>query len=713
MFPLFHRFWLLSSFPLLGLVLPWATLAQIAGDRTVNTLVNGSLNAPCAAGICQITGGTQASTNLFHSFSQFSIPTGGSAVFNNALTIQNIITRVTGSSLSSIDGLIRANGTANLFLINPNGIILGANASLNIGGSFIASTASSIVFADGTQFSASSPVTPMLTVSVPVGLQFGSNPGAIQVNQATLRVSDGRTLALVGGDVSIAESTLRSPAGRIELGSVDSNQAVTLQAAGNGLALTYPAAQAFRDIQISQNSLLTTSSTNGNGSVQIQSRRLTMTGGSAVLTPTATGSQPGGSLIVNAIESVDLSGISRGIPTGFFANANGTGTPPNLTINTPQLTVRDSAAIRAQTVGAGSGGNLTLNVNQLVVEGAQISVSTFGSGDAGTLTVNAAEQVFLSGNVPEVTGLAAGLFGQSNGATATRAAATGAGGGVQVNTPKLIVRDGARVSVNSEGTGVAGNLTVNAPFILLDNQGGLTATTLGGQGNIFLNSQDLRLRRNSLISTNARGPATGGNIQINTDTLVALENSDITANAEDSFGGRVTISAQAIFGTQFRLQQTPESDITATSRLGPLFSGQVTIQTPDIDPSRGLLQLQTTVVDPSRLVVQTCGTNAPKAGGEFIITGRGGLPASPQDSLSDETVLVDLGSSLPDRGSHGTVGSPAIVVRPDDTAIPVRSLAQAQGWVVNGDGKVVLLAQSPNSMVSPNSWLFSPPCHAR
>jgi filamentous hemagglutinin family protein len=138
---------------------------------------------------------------LFHSFQQFSIPTGGVAWFNNPAQIQNILTRVTGNSISTIDGLLKANGTANLFLLNPNGIIFGANARLQIGGSFFASTASSFKFSDGSEFSATQPqVPPLLTINVPLGLQYGRAIGDIQ-QAGNLTVPDGQSLTLYGNRV--------------------------------------------------------------------------------------------------------------------------------------------------------------------------------------------------------------------------------------------------------------------------------------------------------------------------------------------------------------------------------------------------------------------------------------------------------------------------------------------------------------------------------
>ena len=130
----------------------------------------------------KITGGAVRGSNLFHSFQEFSIPEGRGAYFDNPAVIQNIFSRVTGNNPSEILGTMGVLGEANLFFMNPNGIIFGENSRLDLKGSFLATTADSILFPNDNKFSALNPDTPpLLTVEVqqPVGLQFEGKPGII------------------------------------------------------------------------------------------------------------------------------------------------------------------------------------------------------------------------------------------------------------------------------------------------------------------------------------------------------------------------------------------------------------------------------------------------------------------------------------------------------------------------------------------------------
>ncbi len=825
---------LLSASALIG----WgnAAFAQITSDGTlpIPTSVSQSGND------FTITNGTQAGSNLFHSFGQFSIPTNGSAVFDTTqyIGIQNIFSRITGGTVSTIDGKLQTPAGANLFLLNPNGIIFGPNATVSLGGSLLTTTGSSIRFADGSSFSANPQVPPVLTVSVPTGVQFGANPGSIQVNGANLAEDansptdvttqrkdpiTNKTIGLLGGEITITggnrgfqgREVIQSRTGRVELGSVDQNSFVNLSLVGQGFTLGYSQVQAFQNIQLRQNAAVFA---DDGGEIQVQGKQFRLVDGSQLGSFNSTNTSPGKTILIKASDSVEVLGTAFSqagteFQSVLFNQTGGAANAGTLAIDTKRLIVQNGGLISVSTFGAGQGGNLAIdasesvdvsgvsatspvrlfsgisavsnrsatgnagnlviNTNRLSVSnGGQISATTFNTGQGGNLTINA-DTIQLSGggssrvngllaqagssipqnNLPNATGsggnltvntrtlsvqngsrISSGTFNAGNAGNlvinadtvqvsgrslldgtpsliSASSAGRGAAGNLAIAADRVVVQNGGRIAVSGTSTGIAGNLNIDAPFIELNNQGVLLAETRAGQGNITLDTRDLRLRNNSLISTNATGTATGGNIRISTQTLVALENSDITANAQESFGGRVSIRATAIFGTQFRPFLTPQSDITATSALGPDFSGAVILQTPGIDPSQGLLQLQTDVVDVSRLVIAACSPTNQQATGEFFVTGRGGLPASPSDTVNDDRVLVDLGSPERDRAST-TTPNPAPNVTPDPSpkAMSKTPLLQAQGWVVNEAGKVVLVAQSPAPSASRVSSSLFPAC---
>lgn len=254
-------------------------IAQITPDTTlpINSNVTPDGNT------FNITGGTQAGTNLFHSFKDFSVPTGNTAFFRNATDIQNIITRVTGSSRSNIDGLIQANGIANLFLINPNGIIFGRNASLNIGGSFVATTANAIRFDNQGFFSASTPNNPELLVVNPSALLFNqiAADALIQNNSASLSVENNRSLLAVGGNVSMHGGLLNAPGGRVELGGLAAEGTVALNANSDNFSLNFPDNIARANVSLTNGAEINVAS-GGGGSIAINAQNIDVLGKSSL-----------------------------------------------------------------------------------------------------------------------------------------------------------------------------------------------------------------------------------------------------------------------------------------------------------------------------------------------------------------------------------------------------------------------------------------------
>ncbi|MEQ9238556.1 MAG: S-layer family protein, partial [Coleofasciculus sp. E2-BRE-01] len=440
-----------------------------------------------------------------------------------------------------------------------------------------------------------------------------------------------------------------------------------------------------------------TSSLGNAGNLTINTRQLLLQDGAEISASSTFGTGNGGNLTIHASESVQLIGAVDGrrlgsfIPSdliggGLFTQTRIAGNAGDLTINTGYLLVQDGMKVSAIT-SAGKGSNITVTANTVeIVNGGQLLTSTEARQDAGNINLRVRDRIILIGTD-------SGLFAN------TTEDSSGNGGSIFINNPtSVLIRDGARVTVNSQGIGQGGNIEIRADSLSFDNKASLiaeTASSTGGGITLLLDSF-LLLREGSRISTTAgtaQAGGDGGNITINADVIAAVpdENSDITANAFFGQGGRITITSQGIFGIEERpaIEENRTNDIDASSQFGN--PGEITLHV-SLDPSRGLTQLPSTFVDPSGQINRTCA--ASNRQNQFTITGRGGLPENPTDLFSPDLVQDDFGTVIAREEDEEIEGQAE--GKNDLINHPPKQIIEAQGWIIDEEGNVVLTAYVPN-----------------
>ena len=577
-------------------------LAQVIEDGTTSTAVSAENSQDYTVNL-----GDRVGNNLFHSFTEFSLANGGSVFFNNSTAIANIFSRVTGSNLSNINGSISNNGTANLFLLNPNGIIFGENASLNLGGSFIATTAESLVFEDGTEFGTDLGQQPLLTVSVPLGLQFGSSSGSI-VNLANLSIANpqdptgsnrlklglnlapNNTLALLSNSITFEGGAVTSPGGNIALGSV-AESFVPIKPVAQGWEFDFAGVDRFSNIELNNLASVDASGAGG-GKIDIWSNNLQILDGSAITSHTL-GNFNGRGIQVNAADSVQLDGSDlTGTKLDSFLASNG-------------LFFPQPSQIASHTFGVGNAGNIEITANNLqLTDGGAIELQTFpgSSGLGGNLSIAAGNLVSLSGVRPFL-GTAEGTVLPIDFDTAidfNQASEIGAisisdadGGNVNITAGNILLADGAAIGTSPFGSGNGGDINLNVTDTVevagVSPRTGSTSSVIGANtfiggnlGNINIqadnlvvrgggrvlsvtssqnNAGQIRLDTNvteitgiaevsqtpSLISTEAIGGGDGGTILLNTDSLQISDRASLSVRGSGtSIPGNLVVNARAI-----------------------------------------------------------------------------------------------------------------------------------------------------------------------
>lgn len=565
-------------------------LAQIVPDSSLptNSTVIKDQN------LIIINDGSQAGSNLFHSFQEFSIPQRQTAIFNNGLDIQNIFSRVTGSSISQINGILSAKGTANLFFLNPNGIVFGKNGAIAVGGSFFGSTANRVLFTDGFEFNTNtnSP-TPLLTISRPRGLGF-SNPGQILVKgtghqlrlatdnfeiginpvipilgggQSTtgLRTAPNQTLGLIGGEIIIDEGILTAFSGHIELASIEEG-IVQLNQLNSGFNFNYDNISQFHNILIDNQGLLDASGF-AQGKVNVTAKNLSIQDGGTIFI-SSFGETAADSIKIKATESVNLTGVSD------FSQLSVEELNSNTIIK----------GIYSYVLSSGKGADINISAEDIFLKNISSIVSiTFGPGAGGNINLQAQDEININGFNPFSVFLPS--------AVSAVGVTTGKTGNLAITSQKLLIENGAFMLSQPIGIGEGGlikitvsdSLIVSGTTPLNPEQTEFTTSSIGSTnliseklGDLIIDTGNLILSSGGIIGTNTSSSGNASNIFITADSVeitgrIPNDSVDFTLSSQiSSSADRPT----AFFREFLNLSEIPSGD-----------SGSINIKTKELSIS--------------------------------------------------------------------------------------------------------------------------------
>ena len=671
--------------------------AQVSPDGTLSTTVTNPDNLNFT-----INNGDRVGGNLFHSFREFSVPNGGSAVFQNPLDVQNIINRVTGGSLSQINGLIQSQGSANLFLLNPAGIFFGPNARLSIGGSFFATTADSFLFDNGFEFSATNAQAPLLTVNIPIGLRFRDNPGEIRVqgfgqtdglagtasrfNNPTLEVPVGESLTLVGGNVNLDGGVLQATGGRVQLGGLTAAGTVGLN---NDGSLSFPDGIARGDVSLTNRAGINVITDEfGGGSININARNLGISGESLLTAGIpenlGTVNNLAGNITLNAtVETrIDQSRIENNVNLGTIANNS------NIDITTGSFVLTNRGVLNASNLvetesESSSAGDVRVTANGLItVDGAARIRSDGFFG-----------RVFLTSNNDSINISDGSSLGTSSSNDITNPTQFSV---IRINAPQgsVSLNNDSLINTTNEGTGFAGDITLNARDQISIIESRISAR--GNQGRILIGEQlspaSVRIlstnTNNSLSTSTSNGRA--GDISIQATGLVEFDGNNLFSNvlsgAQNGQAGNITIKAGSLSllnGAQVQSSvdeggQGNAGNVTLRAENGDisLAGGSIIFSTVEsggtgnagkIDVTTGNL----TLTDGSQLQTSVraggqqgnAGNITVQASGTVRIAGRN----SSQENPNPSGIFSTLGSGVSGDGGNITINAGSIFT--DDASL--------------------------------------------
>lgn len=563
-----------------SVLIPLSAEAQLeltpdtAGDRTTNTTVN-----PFNPLIDTIEGGArpEGGINLFHSFEEFNVGENRGVYFIAPNGVENIFSRITGTDPSDILGTLGVISPAfnfddaNLFLINPNGILFGPNASLDVIGSFVATTADAVEFGENVTFSASDPGSSTLLSVNPSALFFNAANAQGIVNQSIatrtitnnvtfgLLAGPGRSLLLVGGDISLEGGFIGMLDGRIELGAIAGRGRVGLTFDANQFRLAIPETIARADIRLSQGAIISVLGTTNStvGALRLFGDDISLLGQSNISTNTGSGS--GAEIFANARTLTLRGGSQFRAATGAAGNSGDIRLDISefisLSGQSPDRQTPTAIGSESEQTATGDTGDVTISTNRLRLQaGAYITSSTFGSGRGGTVTVTARGSetnpgsILLSGTRIDSAGLTRSSELRASGA------GSGAAGRIVVDTDQLRLSNGAQIQTSAFGVGRGGNIIVTADSVDLVGQSTnrqiptsigseSTVAATGDAGDVTVSTNRLTLRGGAFITSSTFGSGRGG-------TLLITARGSETNPGSISIRGTRTNNQEGVFSSE-------------------------------------------------------------------------------------------------------------------------------------------------------------------
>jgi filamentous hemagglutinin family protein len=620
--------------------------------------------------------GQQHGGNLFHSFRDFNLQSHESATFSGPNNVQNIISRVTGGNPSSIDGTLRSTiPNADLYFLNPYGIMFGPNAKLDVQGGFHASTADYLRLQDGGRFEARYPNNSLLTVAPVAAFGFLTDtPAPIKTQDSQLAVPKGKTFSLIGGGLEfqsetpltyengkiISSSKLFADSGRLNLASVASPGEVILTPVGFDLTSS------------TKGGHLTATNTHLNVSGEERSGRVWIRGGQFQMTNSVienrTVTQPGGETDIQ-VDNLTLAG---GAWIGNNTTGTGSGGPIHLQV-TDELVLRGNdskgygSMISADSAKpqAGAAGDIFIQArNVKLAEGAQISSLTWGTGQGGTVQLQVAETLQATGTSPD--GSNSTLISSTSENEELENA--GNAGNVIIQARKINVADGARISSTTWGTGQSGTVHLQVAETLtvtgVDVEGypsGVSASSqnekladAGAAGNLQIEARQVVLTNGGRLTSGTWGTGPGGSISLQVSGT-------LTVSGPQAVSGKQSHVIANSIGTMENAGQAGQIGIQANT-INILKDGEISTQSENADGGN------LTILSPNLLYLQQ---------GQITTSVKGGIG----------------------NGGNITIGNPQFVVMNHG-----RIVAQADA---GHGGNIHIVAQqflnTPNSLISASS----------